>query len=85
MSILGFLGVSFRVWEEARDSAGRVQAGHLEWTSLGGTDKLKLLRNLPPHFASILPPSLDGKLFQLWQVSILFSVSVHTVIIIIGV
>lgn len=51
------LGVSFAVWE-SRDTAGRVQKGQLEWTSLNGTEKLKLLRQLPAFFSTVLPETL---------------------------
>ena len=61
------LGVSFSVWE-ARDCTGRVQKGIYDWTSLGGTDLLKLLHQLPPLFSTFLPTSIVHPVTQLWQV-----------------
>ena len=61
------LGVSFAVWE-SRDTAGRVQKGQLEWTSLNGTEKLKLLRQLPAFFSTVLPETLVSLTSDLWKI-----------------
>jgi len=52
--------VSFSVWKNKDNK--------LEWTSLMGTDKKKLLRNLPMKFDKCINPSKLQDVRKLWQV-----------------
>ena len=54
-------GVSLTIWRD--------KAGNVDWTSLMGNEKKKLLRNLPTHFPTILPPNVCNKVTKLWRVS----------------
>ena len=49
-------GVSFQIWKK-KDNSNR--------TSLGGTDKRKVLSKLPAHFPEILPPNSSLCITQL--------------------
>lgn len=44
----GACGVSLTIWRD--------KTGNVDWTSLMGNEKKELLRNLPTHFPTILPP-----------------------------
>ena len=57
-------GVSFQIWKK-KDSSNS-----LDWTSLGGTDKRKVLSKLPAHVPEILPPNISLRIAQLWKVNI---------------
>ena len=54
-------GVQFKVWEE-RDSAA------LNWTSLMGPDKLKLLKKFPDKLNTCHPEDMISDLQALWKV-----------------
>ena len=46
---------------------GRLQ-GSMEWTSLMGKDKNKLLASLPSKLCQILPVDIADTVVQLWRV-----------------
>ena len=55
-------GVGFAVWNN--------KGGELEWTSLSGTDKLKLLNHLPAQLTShggVISESSKQATIQLWE------------------
>lgn len=54
-------GVSLSIWTDKQ--------GNLDWTSLMGNEKKKLLRSLPSKFSSFLPPEVCEKVTKLWKVS----------------
>ena len=54
-------GVPFSIWRDKQ--------GNLDWTSLMGTEKKKLITKLPQHFPSILPEGICDKVTRLWLVS----------------
>ena len=56
-------GISFSVWC-TQDGEG----SKLDWTSLMGPDKRKLLEKLPAYFKDILPSAIDVTT-KLWKVS----------------
>ena len=56
-------GISFSVWCKQEGEGSKV-----DWTSLMGPDKRKLLEKLPAYFKDILPSAVDLTT-KLWQVS----------------
>ena len=60
-------GVSFRIWE-TRDPSGK-GTGKLEFTSLMGEEKKKLLRRLPSKLAErdALHPNSKNTVIEIWQ------------------
>jgi len=42
--------------------------GSLEWTSLVGPDKLKVLKSLPPNFSQCQPSDIHKLVENLWKV-----------------
>jgi len=59
-------GVSFTVYED--------ESGKVEWTSLLGPDKLKLLKNLPDKLADCQPPEMVQSIQKLWKVCCILSI-----------
>ena len=55
------LGISFSVWES------RKTGKEVEFTSLMGPDKLKLLRKLPEHFPQLLSAETCAEITWLWK------------------
>jgi hypothetical protein len=60
-------GVSFDVWEKVEEGG---RGGLYDFTSLMGSDKRLLLKELPSKLSSILPDSTSGTIVRLWQVVI---------------
>eukprot|EP00731_Ephydatia_muelleri_P034384 Em0057g16a len=54
-------GVSFQIWKK------KEKPGELDWTSLGGAQKRKVLSLLPAQFPNILPPETCQRVAQLWK------------------
>ena len=54
-------GVSFRWYEK--------NTGKIEWPSLQGTDKIKLLKQLPKEFGKYHPAEIVKDLEKLWKVT----------------
>ena len=59
LDIVNSLGVSLSVWKGKTD---------LEWTSLLGGEKRRLLRKLPQHFGKFLPTGKVIRTQSLWEV-----------------
>ncbi|CAB3978408.1 Hypothetical predicted protein [Paramuricea clavata] len=57
-------GVSFDVWEKVEEGG---RGGLYDFTSLMGSDKRLLLKELPSKLSSILPDSTSGTIVRLWQ------------------
>lgn len=55
-------GVSFHMWEKKDDSS------KLDWTSLGGAEKRKVIAQLPSHFSELLPFECCTAVTELWKV-----------------
>ena len=55
--------VSFQIWKK-RDSK------NLDWTSLGGAEKKKVLSQLPKSFPEFLPPEHCQQIAKLWKVHV---------------
>ncbi|XP_066925709.1 uncharacterized protein [Clytia hemisphaerica] len=55
------IGVTLTFWREKKSKK-------LEWTSLMGTDKKKMLRKLPQYFSELLPEKDVLPTQQLWKV-----------------
>ena len=58
-------GVSFDVWEK-RDADGKSSGQH-DWTSLMGSDKKRLLAELPQKMAAILHPETVDGIIAIWK------------------
>eukprot|EP00731_Ephydatia_muelleri_P035979 Em0187g2a len=54
-------GVSFQIWKK------KDKPEELDWTSLGGAQKRKVLSLLPAQFSSILPRETCQPVAQLWK------------------
>lgn len=63
LTTVSSLGISLNVWRP-KDSVKK-----LEWTSLLGREKRLLLRKLPCHFTTLLPPERAPVIKKLWAVS----------------
>ena len=55
-------GIRFYVWEEKR-------GGALEWPSIMGKEKKRLLKSLPSKLNQCQPPHLVEKIVKPWNVS----------------
>lgn len=55
-------GVPFRIWRKDSSSSA------LDWTSLGGAEKKKVLSKLPAYFKDILPRDCSERIAKLWKV-----------------
>ena len=55
------LGVAFKVWKSRKTS-------ELDWSSIGGNQRKKLLRLLPQHFPVILSSSSCDMVAKIWKV-----------------
>lgn len=60
-------GVSFNIWEKVEEDG---RGGLYDFTSLMGSDKRLLLKELPSKLSTILPDSTSGTIVRLWQVLI---------------
>ena len=60
---LQMCGVPFQMWKKRDDPS------KLDWTSLGGAEKRKILSLLPAHFPASLPSECSQSIAQLWKVS----------------
>jgi len=55
----------------------RPQLGKYDYTSLKGTDRLRVLRTLPAKLDTILPSNLAVSMAQLWNVSVFSDCVLH--------
>ena len=56
----------------------------MEWTSLRGADKLKVLHHLPEKIPDIIPSEDGNKIRQLWKVQSDKYMQVHIIIVYLG-
>lgn len=63
IAVINGCGVQFRIWKEHNDGA-------LNWTSLMGPDKLKLLKELPGKLQFCHPIAMVSDVQSLWKVAI---------------
>jgi len=61
-------GVSFNVYED--------ESGKVDWTSLLGPDKLKLLKILPDKLTDCQPPEMVQSIQKLWKVCCILSITI---------
>lgn len=61
-------GITFRIWRP-RDTNGAPQVGQWDWTALNGSDKWKLLKELPSKFDGFFPELFAADMQTLWKVS----------------
>ena len=59
-------GVSFSVWE--KPNADGKGSGTYDFTSLMGDDRKKLLKSLPEKLLSVIQPSTENDVADLWKV-----------------
>ena len=71
VSKMNMCGVSFQIWQK-RDTK------KLDWTSLGGAEKMKVLSQLPKSFPKFLPPEHCQQIAKLWKVHVVFYI-VHLI------
>lgn len=64
LSKIQLCGVPFQIWHKRDDNST------LDWTSLGGSAKRKLLSQLPLHFDEILPSDSSKHISKLWKVNL---------------
>ena len=58
---LQMCSVPFQMWKKRDDPS------KLDWTSLGGAEKTKILSLLPAHFPEFLPSERSQRIAQLWE------------------
>ena len=73
VSKINLCGVSFQIWKK-RDSK------NLDWTSLGGAEKKKVLSQLPKSFSEFLPPEHCQRIAKLWKVHVSVEVLLYIVL-----
>lgn len=66
-------GITFSVWEKLDGNGGG--SGHHDFTSLMGSDKKRLLSELPTKLEGILKPSVSERVINLWKVCLLKPIS----------
>jgi hypothetical protein len=59
-------GISFNIWEK-KNADGKA-SGLFEFTSLMGSDKKILMKELPPKLKDILKPKSCNTIVQIWEV-----------------
>jgi uncharacterized protein involved in copper resistance len=64
-------GVSFKVWEKKNANGGA--SGTYDFTSLMGTDKKLLLKNLPEKLDGVVKADSSETVINLWKVSYWFT------------
>ena len=67
-------GVSFAIWCK-KDADGKPAPGRLDCTALNGSQKLRVLRNLPPKLETFIDEAVAAKVAKLWIVSVAFSLT----------
>ena len=59
-------GVSFSIWQKVDGNGSTTDT--YDWTGLMGTDKKKLLKELPEYFSEFHPPDTLDTVTQMWKV-----------------
>ena len=62
VSAMKSIGISLKFWVDKKTKK-------LEWTSMMGGDKKRMLKKLPAHFAEFLPRKDVAPTQKLWQVN----------------
>lgn len=66
LSAMKKCGVTFSIWKKPDENGN--SSDKYDWTSLMGTDKKKLLENLPEYFSDFLPQDNLDTVTQIWRV-----------------
>jgi hypothetical protein len=59
-------GVAFSIWQKV-DENGHA-SNQVDWTSMMGSEKKKVLENLPKYFDSFLPEPTVDTVTKIWKV-----------------
>ena len=62
-AVIQSCGVSFHIWKKKKDASSK-----LDWTSLGGSEKRKVIAQLPSQFRELLPSEYWTAITELWKV-----------------
>lgn len=68
LSAINSCGVSFKIWEK-KDANGK-GSGIYDFTSLMGSDKKLLLKNLPEKLDGVIDESTSATVIKIWKVGI---------------
>ncbi len=74
VSVFNSCGVCFKIWEK-KDADGS-GSGTYDFTSLMGSDKKLLLKNLPEKLEGVIPADRSSSVIKLWKVIIWYKVTV---------